>query len=115
MASADSEENQKLSVELATGNIGNLESSVRKLTEKLEHHGNGTLDNWTKELDTAPLENIKGKYLPEHYEMPLRLNWNLFRKIYDIQPTNYEQLISIPGFGPSAVGLISYWGNYFWN
>ena len=39
--------------------------------------------------------------------MPRRLNWNLFRKIYDIQPTNYEQLISIPGFGPAAVRALS--------
>ena len=47
------------------------------------------------------------KYPSEHYEMPRRLNWNLFRKIYDIQPTNYEQLISIPGFGPAAVRALS--------
>ena len=39
--------------------------------------------------------------------MPLGSNWNLFRKIYDIQPTNYEQLISIPGFGPAAVRALS--------
>lgn len=39
--------------------------------------------------------------------MPSRLNWNLFKKIYDIQPRNYEQLISIPGFGPAAVRALS--------
>jgi hypothetical protein len=43
----------------------------------------------------------------EHYEMPTRLDWNLFRKIYDIQPRNYEQLISVPGFGPAAVRALS--------
>ena len=39
--------------------------------------------------------------------MPHKLDWNLFRKIYDIQPRNYEQLISIPGFGPAAVRALS--------
>jgi len=39
--------------------------------------------------------------------MPSRLNWNLFKKIYDIQPRNYEQLISIPGFGPAGVRALS--------
>jgi uncharacterized protein len=107
MTSVDSEENQKLSVELATDDISNLKSSVLKITEKLEHHKNGTLDNWIKEHDRAPLESVQEEYLSEHYEMPRRLNWNLFRKIYDIQPTNYEQLISIPGFGPAAVRALS--------
>jgi hypothetical protein len=43
----------------------------------------------------------------EHYEMPRRLNWDVFRKIYDIQPKNYEELISIPGIGPAAVRALS--------
>ena len=43
----------------------------------------------------------------EHYEMPRRLNWDVFRKIYDIQPKNYEGLISIPGIGPAAVRAFS--------
>jgi uncharacterized protein len=39
--------------------------------------------------------------------MPRRLDWNVFRKIYDIQPKNYEQLISVPGVGPVAVRALS--------
>lgn len=39
--------------------------------------------------------------------MPRSLNWNLFKKIYDIQPQNYEELISISGFGPAAVRALS--------
>ena len=107
MTSVDSEENQKLSVELATGEISDLKSSVMKITEKLKHHGNGSLDNWIREYDTGSLGSVQEEYNSEHYEMPRRLNWNLFRKIYDIQPTNYEQLISIPGFGPAAVRALS--------
>ena len=39
--------------------------------------------------------------------MPSRLDWNVFRKIYDIQPQNYEQLISVPGVGPAAIRALS--------
>ncbi|MGA7006706.1 MAG: DUF763 domain-containing protein, partial [Nitrososphaeraceae archaeon] len=106
MTSGESEENQKLSVELATDNISNLKSSVLKLAKKLGHPRNGTLDSWIIEHDRAPLLGVQDD-LGEHYEMPRRLNWNLFRKIYDIQPTNYEQLILIPGFGPAAVRALS--------
>ena len=107
MASLDSEENQRLSVEVATDSISNLKSSVMKITEKLQYNQNGTLDNWIREHDRKSLESVQNEYLQEHYQMPRRLNWNLFRKIYDIQPTNYEQLISIPGFGPAAVRALS--------
>ena len=45
--------------------------------------------------------------LADHYEMPRRLDWNVFKKIYDIQPQNYEQLVSIPGVGTSSVRALS--------
>jgi hypothetical protein len=46
----------------------------------------GPLDNWIIGHDRANLETEQNDYHTEHYEMPRRLNWNLFRKIYDIQP-----------------------------
>ncbi len=108
MTSVDSEDSQKISVELATGNTDNLISSVMKITKKQQNENKiGPLDNWITEHDIARLESEQNNYHSEHYEMPRRLNWNLFRKIYDIQPTNYEQLISIPGFGPAAVRALS--------
>ena len=39
--------------------------------------------------------------------MPRRLDWNVFRRIYDIQPQNYEQLVSISGVGPAAIRALS--------
>jgi uncharacterized protein len=108
MTSVDSKESQKISVELAIGNTDNLMSSVLKVTEKQQNGSKiGPLDNWIQEHDTTHLETEQNDYQTEQYEMPRRLNWNLFRKIYDIQPTNYQQLISIPGFGPAAVRALS--------
>jgi hypothetical protein len=108
MTSVDSEESQKISVELARGNTDNLMSSVMNITKNQQKESRiGPLDNWITGYDTANLETEQNDYNTEHYEMPRRLNWNLFKKIYDIQPTNYEQLISIPGFGPAAVRALS--------
>jgi uncharacterized protein len=108
MTSIDSEQNQKISVELARGNTNDLMSSVMNITKNQENVSRiGPLDNWITGHDTANLETEQNDYHTEYYEMPRRLNWNLFRKIYEIQPTNYEQLISIPGFGPAAVRALS--------
>jgi hypothetical protein len=66
-----------------------------------------TLDKWVTKINDNRLESEHNDFPTEHYEMPRRLNLNLFKKIYDIQPRNYEQLISIPGFGPAAVRALS--------
>lgn len=111
MSSINSKENQNVSLELATGNTESLKSSVKKLILKKDHllEMNNTLDHW---MPKSNLSNTPGKlfedfHSDEHYQMPRKLDWNLFRKIYDIQPRNYEQLISIPGFGPAAVRALS--------
>lgn len=111
MCSINSKENQKVSLELATGNTENLKSSVNKLVLKKDHlmENNSTLDHWMprSNLGYTPGILFEDFHADEHYEMPRKLDWNLFRKIYDIQPRNYEQLISIPGFGPAAVRALS--------
>ena len=116
MTSIDSVENQKLCVELAKGDIHNLQSSAYKVIETTKRPptqtNNATLDSWV-ETDgasnrcQAPNDEKESKYFTERYEMPRKLNWNVFRRIYDIQPQNYEQLLSIPGMGSSSVRALS--------
>ena len=122
MTSINSIENQKICVELINGDISNLKSSVyrvQEITKNIQRKTN-TLDRWiTKVLVVDNLnesnhqlhddDNKINHYLTttEHYEMPRRINWDLFRKTYDIQPQNYEDLISIPGIGPSSVRALS--------
>ena len=109
MTSINSKENQEVSLELATGKTENLKSSVKKLILKKDHSRrmNNTLDDWIPRSNLSYTSDIFLEHAEEHYEMPRKLDWNLFRKIYDIQPRNYEQLISIPGFGPAAVRALS--------
>ena len=112
MTSTNSVENQKVCVELAKGDINNLKSSVYKTSTTLRNiETDNTLDKWIK-IDNCldnDKENDTKKLLDniEHYEMPRRLDWNVFRKVYDIQPRNYEQLISIAGIGPAAIRALS--------
>lgn len=91
MTAAPSQENQKVCVDLVNGDTNNLKSSVYKLASK------DTLDRWIGDevIDTLG------------YEMPRRLDWDLFKRIYDIQPRNYEELLSIKGLGGTTVRALS--------
>ena len=103
---------------IGKGRCNNIKSSVYKIAEitKTANKRTNTLDGWITSSTSADnassifkvSENERtSPYLNEHYEMPRRLDWNLFRKVYDIQPQNYEQLISIPGIGPASVRALS--------
>jgi hypothetical protein len=94
---------------LATGNIDNLKSSIYKITTLNKRREEKTLDDWTpNNLDSKHMVNNNNNGdLTDHYEMPRRLDWNVFRRLYNIQPKNYEQLISISGVGPGAIRALS--------
>ena len=91
MTAGLSKENQKVCVDLVKGDTNNLKSSVYRLAAK------DTLDRW---LD-------KDVIAASGYEMPRRLDWNLFKRIYDIQPRNYEEFLSIPGVNRATVRALS--------
>jgi hypothetical protein len=93
ITAAKSQENQKICVDLACGDTNNLRSSVYRLAT------NDTLDKWCAGVDT--MIDIS------NYEMPRHLNWQLFKRIYDIQPANYEELLSIQRVGSSTVRALS--------
>jgi len=106
MTSIDSVDNQKICVELANSDINNLKSSVYKVGRMMHAipEKRNTLDTWIMDENNV---NANDQEYGKHYEMPRRLDWEAFRKCYDIQPQNYEQLISIPGIGPAAVRALS--------
>jgi len=113
MTSIESAENQKICVELTRDDVNNLKSSVRRVTEAISApvEKKNTLDNWistdSSNVNCQGSENLVYRSNVVRYEMPRRLDWNVFRKIYDIQPKNYEQLISVPGVGPAAIRALS--------
>jgi hypothetical protein len=108
MTSVNSTDNQQICIDLATGDTGALKSSAYKVNSLLSSNGKITLDNWLQLDGTTCMDTNKDvNNRIENYEMPHKLDWDLFRRIYDIQPKNYEQLISISGVGPAAVRALS--------
>jgi uncharacterized protein len=41
------------------------------------------------------------------YEMPRRLDWGLFRQLYDVQPRDFEELLAFRGVGPATVRALA--------
>ncbi len=40
--------------------------------------------------------------------MPRHVNWNALKNAYEIQPKNYEEMLSIKGIGPATVRALAY-------
>jgi len=93
MSSRRSEECRKSSVELVKENpkkLSNLIKSFRKPEQK-------SLDEWSGN------KNMEFKILT----MPKNINWNVMKQIYDIQPSNYEELLAFKGVGPKTVRALA--------
>jgi hypothetical protein len=90
MTSSLSEESRKVCVDIANSNPSNTISSVQRLPLK------NSLDEWI-----GKTENI------EAYTMPWRLDWEIFRRVYDLKPRSYEELIGIRGVGPAVVRALA--------
>ena len=92
MTATNSQQSQQVSLDLARGDAGNLKSAIYKIAAK------NTLDEWVGE---GTVQNTTG------YEMPRRLDWDLFKKIYDIQPRSYEELLGMQGVGGATVRALA--------
>ena len=92
MISRKSGSTRKVSVDLVNDGIRHLRGDWAELTR---HKNQKTLDDWTssKKID-KPID---------HLTMPRSINWNKMKEIYDFQPKNYEELISMKGVGPNTI------------
>jgi hypothetical protein len=93
MTAKEAEENRKACVDLVRGNPENLVSSIRRIGQ------GASLDQW--------IEGAVPQITYESFEMPRRLNWNLFKEIYDVQPRNFEELLAFKGVGPATVRALA--------
>lgn len=87
---------QKISVDLVNDNPNHLRREWAELTL---HHNQRTLDNWNQPKNNSrPIQ---------HLSMPRSINWVKMNEIYDFQPKNYEELLSIKGVGPNTVRALA--------
>jgi hypothetical protein len=94
MTSKLSEGARKLSVEIAkepTAKIIRLLESTRMPQQR-------SLQEWLLQAKFDPWQ------LPlESFSMPRNIRWDALKRVYEFQPSNYEQLLSIKGVGPATV------------
>jgi len=93
MTATESEPNRKLSVDLINDNPNKLKKYIIKSPPALQE----TLDAW------LPGNNNQNKYL----SMPKTINWSRLRDAYEVQPSNYEELLILPGIGPATVRALA--------
>ncbi len=92
MTAIDSTANRKLSVDLVKDNPNKLKRQFVSARPKYQQ----TLDAWLP----------KGGQV-QYLTMPRNINWSKLREAYEVQPTNYEELISLPGIGPATVRALA--------
>ncbi len=91
MTAREAEESRKTCVDLVKGDPQNLASSIRRI-------GHEPSLDWWVEGAGPPIAS---------FEMPRRLNWNLFRELYDVQPRDFEELLAFKGVGPATIRALA--------
>jgi hypothetical protein len=93
MTAKESEENRKISTDLIRDNPYKLKKYFVKRSPIFQE----TLDAWTNN----PGEEVM------YLKMPRNINWLKLRAAYEVQPKNYEELISQNGIGPATVRALA--------
>jgi hypothetical protein len=91
MTAKTSEGARKASVDIAkepSNRLMRLFEAARPLQQK-------SLQEWLPKTSTSHDVAI--------LQMPRNINWKMLRQVYEFQPKNYEELLSIKGVGPAAV------------
>ncbi len=87
---------QKISVDLINDNPVHLREDWAILTK---HTNQTTLDTWSRPHQSNTL-------LPR-LDMPRSINWAKMKQIYEIHPTNYEELLAMNGVGPMTIRALA--------
>jgi uncharacterized protein len=93
MTANESEESRKASVDLVNDGI----QQIKRTALSINPSHQSSLEEWTQE------DCSKGKYNVEFLYMPWNINWKALEKVYEFQPKNYEELLSMKGVGPSTI------------
>jgi hypothetical protein len=94
MTAKTSEGCRKASVDIAkehTNKVMRLFEAARPLNQK-------SLQEWLPKTSTNPQQQLIAIL-----QMPRNINWKTLKRVYEFQPRNYEELLSIRGIGPATV------------
>ncbi len=93
MTATESEGTRKASVDLAKEPTRKLMRLAQDATLPIEKQQK-TLQQWVPEIAVSQIPSL---------DMPRNINWNALAHTYEMQPNNYEELLSQKGVGPSTV------------
>lgn len=96
MTSQKSKSAQQLSLDLINDNPYHLKRDWTKLTLDTSQR---TLENWD--------EPIQKKTSLNSLHMPRTINWKKMKELYEFQPNNYEELLSLEGVGQNTVRALA--------
>ncbi len=90
LTARESETCRKVSTDLACEKT----SHIKRLYERIRPKGQSSLSDW-----------IEGKHshAVSSFRLPKRVDWKTLRRVYEIQPQNYEELVRIAGVGPATL------------
>jgi len=97
MTAKESEGSRKVSVDLAKENP----KAVARLLQSVRPAHQRTLQEW------MPLDHKVNDLMVDYLSMPATINWKAMQKAYEFKPTNYEELLSVKGLGPSTIRGLS--------
>lgn len=97
MATKNSKNCQKTSVDLVCDHPRHLINDWANISRCPNQT---TLDKW----NGTSIKEIKSLQI---LDMPHSIHWNKMKEIYDFQPKNYEELISLKGVGPKTVRALA--------
>lgn len=94
MTAKVSEDSRKASVDLANEGSHRIKRTVFSIQYQKYQT---TLERWVQ--DDISEQDFTSDFL----YMPWTINWKALERAYELQPKNYEELLSIRGIGPSTV------------
>jgi Uncharacterized conserved protein len=89
MVARESEEARKITVDLMKENPCKLQNSIIEAKK-----------------DQTIIEDFSSEK-SKHLKMPFSIPWGRIRKIYEFQPRNYEELLSMEDIGPSTIRALA--------
>ncbi len=95
MTARVSESARNIAVDLVNDNPNKIRNMLRPTRPSNQR----SLDEWMPALN----HQVEHRVL----SMPWNINWNRLRDAYEVQPKNYEELLSIKGIGPATVRALA--------
>ncbi len=94
MVAKESEASRKASVDLAREPTRKLMNLIEGASKPLDQT---SLQKWLPTTDEPWQQTLRS------LNMPRNINWNTLSRVYEFQPRNYEEFLSVKGVGPATV------------